>query len=47
MKWFRIVSVWLVHIVYLGLGVALMLANAKSAVAYFEGNYELALYYSD
>jgi hypothetical protein len=37
-KWFRIISVWLVPLVYLALGVALLLANANSAVAFYEGN---------
>jgi hypothetical protein len=37
-KWFRIVSIWLVPIAYIGLGVCLLLLNAKAAVALNEGN---------
>jgi len=47
MRLFRVLSVWVVPLVYLSLGVSLMLSNAKSAVAYFEGNYELSLSYSE
>ena len=35
-KWFRVISVWLIPIVYLYLGVTLLIYNAKSAVAMYE-----------
>lgn len=36
-RWLRLVSVWLVPVVYLSLGVALLILNAKAAVAQSTG----------
>jgi hypothetical protein len=47
LHWFRVVSIWVVPLVYIGLGLTLMTYNSQSAVAYFEGNSDLATHYSD
>ena len=45
-KWFRVISVWLVPIVYLSLGVFLLIYNTKASLAFDEENAKLTNYYN-